>query len=285
MNDIFPNVPAAFAPIPQIIYGTAWKKEATAALVAQALRLGFRGIDTACQPKHYDEAAVGAGIAAALDAKLTRAQIYLQTKFTPVDGQNPARIPYDPRAGLAEQVAQSFAASLLNLRTNYLDALVLHSPLRDAAQQTEVWQAMERIVTQGGARRIGISNCYSLPALERLHRNARIKPSIVQNRFHAESGYDRGIRSFCKAHGIVYQSFWTLTANPHILAHRDVRVLATRYGRTPAQILFRVLMHEGVVPLTGTRSQEHMIEDLALGEFAFSAEECIAISALFAAPA
>jgi diketogulonate reductase-like aldo/keto reductase len=279
------QTPDAFASMPPMIYGTAWKKEATASLVAQALRLGFRGIDTACQPKHYDEAAVGAGIAAVLDAKLTRAQLYLQTKFTPIDGQDPARIPYDPRAGLAEQVVQSFAASLQHLRTDYLDALVLHSPLRDAGQQAEVWQAMERIVTQGGARCIGISNCYSLPSLERLHRNALIKPSIVQNRFHAETGYDRGIRSFCKAHGIVYQSFWTLTANPHILANQGVRALATRYRRTPAQILFRVLMHEGVVPLTGTRSQEHMIEDLALGEFALPAEECTAISALFRDPA
>src|SRR5687767_3029990 len=110
--------------MPRIIYGTAWKKERTAELVTKALQAGFRGIDTACQPKHYDEAGVGEGIAPCLNNGLTRADLYLQTKFTPVDGQDPKRIPYDPKATLAEQVAQSFQTSLRNLRTDYLDCLV-----------------------------------------------------------------------------------------------------------------------------------------------------------------
>jgi len=268
--------------MPPMLYGTAWKKEATADCVERALRAGFRGIDTACQPKHYDEAGVGAGIAACADV-VTRAQLYLQTKFTPLDGQDSARIPYDSRAPLAEQVEQSFAASLRNLGTDHLDALVLHSPLRDATQMAAVWQAMERLVDAGGVRRIGISNCYSLGVLERLHGNARIKPSIVQNRFHAETNYDATVRAFCCAHGIVYQSFWTLTANPHLLAHRTLRSIATRYGRTPAQILFRALNHEGIVPLTGTRSDAHMREDLAISDFELGAEERAGIKSLLRA--
>src|ERR1700676_4110941 len=101
--------------IPKIIYGTAWKKADTERLVRTAIRQGFRGIDTACQPKHYDKAGVGAGVAACLDDKLTRPDLFLQTKFTPVSGQDPMRIPYDPRAPPPEQVAQSVAASLQNL--------------------------------------------------------------------------------------------------------------------------------------------------------------------------
>jgi diketogulonate reductase-like aldo/keto reductase len=285
MNSIDSPVVSPLATIPPILYGTAWKKEATAALVEQALRLGFRGIDTACQPRHYDEPGTGAGIAACLGSVLRRDQLYLQTKFTPRDGQDPARIPYDPHARLADQVAQSFAASLRNLRTDYLDALVLHSPLRNAAQQAEVWQAMEGIVGQGGAHRIGISNCYQLATLERLHRSAGIKPAIVQNRFHAENGYDREIRAFCRDQGIVYQSFWTLTANPQILAHRTVQALASRYQRTPAQILFRALTQEGIVPLTGTRSEIHMREDLAIFGFELAKDERAAITVLFRARA
>ena len=272
------------APIPPLLYGTAWKKDATAALVERALRLGFRGIDTACQPRHYDEPGTGAGIAACLGPVLAREDLYLQTKFTPLDGQDPDRIPYDPDASLAEQVAQSFAASLRNLRTDYLDALVLHSPLRTAAQQAEVWQALEAIVDAGGARRIGISNCYQPATLERLHRSARITPALVQNRFHAQTGYDREIRAFCRDHGIVYQSFWTLTANPHVLAHRIVRALAAKYQRTPAQILFRALTQEGIVPLTGTRSETHMREDLAILEFELGEDERAAVAALFEPP-
>src|ERR1700690_4520373 len=98
---------ARMAPIPRIIYGTAWKKSATAQLVSLAIRSGFRGIDTACQPKHYDEAGVGTGIAATLGQGLSRAELYLQTKFTSLSGQDPDRIPYDRKATLSDQIAQS----------------------------------------------------------------------------------------------------------------------------------------------------------------------------------
>lgn len=81
--------------IPSIFYGTAWKKERTAQLVQLALKSGFRAIDTACQPKHYQEAGVGEGI---LRSGIPRDQIFLQTKFTPVDGQDPNKIPYDPKS-------------------------------------------------------------------------------------------------------------------------------------------------------------------------------------------
>src|ERR1700693_2743260 len=75
---------------PRIIYGTAWEKTRTQDLVRMAIQRGFRGIDTACQPKHYQEAAVGAGVAACLNDQLRRSDLYLQTKFTPLSGQDPA---------------------------------------------------------------------------------------------------------------------------------------------------------------------------------------------------
>ena len=103
--------------MPPIIYGTAWKQERTEALVVQALRAGFRAIDTACQPKHYHEPGVGAALAACQREGIRREEVYLQTKFTSLSGHDPQRIPYDPSASLPEQVAQSFAASLRNLLT------------------------------------------------------------------------------------------------------------------------------------------------------------------------
>lgn len=259
--------------IPRIIYGTAWKKQHTEELVRNAILLGFRGIDTACQPKHYNEAGVGAGIAACRKEGVARADLYLQSKFTPLDGQDPKRVPYDPRARLAEQVGQSFAASLRNLQTEYLDCLILHSPLDSNAETGEAWHAMEKIVDEGGARQLGISNCDDLDDLEALHRSARVKPAVVQNRFHAATGYDVDIRGFCRHHGIVYESFWTLTANPSVLADRQIAALAAKYERTPAQVLFRYLTQEGVVPLTGTRSENHMREDLEIFEFELTAGE------------
>ena len=85
----------------------------------------------------------------------SQAFLYLQTKFTSLSGQDPARIPYDPKAQLAEQVRQSFAVSLQNLGTDYLDCLVLHSPLPQARQSLEVWQTMESLVDARGVRQLG----------------------------------------------------------------------------------------------------------------------------------
>jgi diketogulonate reductase-like aldo/keto reductase len=274
---------ATGVPIPKLIYGTAWKKADTQRLVELAVGAGFRGIDTACQPKHYDEAAVGAAVTARVKSGLSRGDLYLQTKFTPVSGQDPRQVPYDPRASLAEQVVQSFAASLRNLQTDYLDCLILHSPLPVPRQTLEVWRAFESLVDTGGARQLGISNCYTPRDLERLCHDARIKPAVVQNRFYSETGYDREIRAICARQRIVYQSFWTLTANPHVLAHATVGALASTHQRTPAQILFRYLTQTGVVPLTGTRSETHMREDLSIVEFELTDTERRAMDNVFVA--
>ncbi|MEQ1637995.1 MAG: aldo/keto reductase [Methylococcales bacterium] len=268
--------------IPPIIYGTAWKKDRTAALVQQAIDCGFRGIDTACQPKHYYEAGVGEGLAAAFNRGLSRSDIYVQSKFTPVDGQDPESIPYDAKANLAIQVAQSFDMSLQHLQTDYLDALILHSPLTNLQELLEVWQAMEKICCAGGSRLLGISNCYKLEQLQFLWQAARIKPAIVQNRFYAATGYDVAIRDFCQQKQMLYQSFWTLSANSEVLNHPSLKALSTHYQRSPAQIFFRFLTQLGIVPLTGTCSKIHMQEDLSVFEFTLQAQECASISALLA---
>jgi len=269
--------------MPRLIYGTAWKKDKTAACVQRALTFGFRGIDTACQPKHYFEPGVGEGIAAYLSAcqeTITRADLYIQTKFTSLSGQDPKQVPYDSKAPLAEQVAQSFQISLRNLRTEYLDCLVLHSPMERDEQTKTVWRAMEALVDQGGVRQIGISNCYEPAYFEQLHRWARIKPAVLQNRFYDTTGYDKELRAFCRQQQIVYQSFWTLSANPHVLACGTVKALASKYQRTAAQILFRYLTQEAIVPLTGTQSEVHLREDLSIFEFELADAERVAMTAL-----
>jgi diketogulonate reductase-like aldo/keto reductase len=266
--------------MPRMLYGTAWKKEQTEALVLQAIRAGFRGIDTACQPKHYHEPGVGAALAACLDAGLARDELFVQTKFTSPSGQDPKRTPYDPDGSPAEQVAQSFETSLRNLQTQYVDSLVLHSPYSRDEQTLDVWRAMEQLVDHGGVRQLGISNCYSLKTLESLYRASRIKPAVLQNRFYAETDYDWEIRSFCREQNIVYQSFWTLTANPQLLADETVRLLSMKYRCGPAQILFRYLTQVDVVPLTGTKSEAHMREDLAIFELELTADEIEAVTTL-----
>ncbi|MGR8942458.1 MAG: aldo/keto reductase family protein, partial [Gammaproteobacteria bacterium] len=263
MNPDYFTLSAFGVRMPRIIYGTAWKREKTAALVEKAVRTGFRGIDTACQPKHYHEAGVGEGIAACIQAGVvTREDLYLQTKFTPVDAHDPQNIPYDPHAGLGEQVMQSIDCSLKNLQTTYLDGLILHSPLADRQQSLEVWQAMERAFEGGVVKQLGISNCYDFATFEYLFDAAAVKPAVLQNRFYADTHYDRSLRDFCRRQGIVYQSFWTLTANPGVLADKALKALAARYGRSAAQVFLRFLTQTGIIPLTGTTSEQHMREDL-----------------------
>lgn len=269
--------------MPRIIYGTAWKQEKTAALVEKAIHAGFRGIDTACQPKHYHEAGVGEGIAACIQAGIvTRKDLYLQTKFTPLDGHDPQKIPYDPDAILSDQVAQSVECSLKNLQTSYLDCLILHSPLANRRQLQEVWQAMEKAFADGLAKQLGISNCYDFSTLAFLFDAAEVKPAVLQNRFYADTDYDRPLRDFCRQQGIFYQSFWTLTANPNVLADAVLKSLAAKYDRSCAQVFFRFLAQIGIIPLTGTTSEQHMREDLAIFDFELTIGECDSIDRLLA---
>lgn len=251
---------------PHLIYGTAWKEDATADLVSSAVKRGFRFIDTACQPKHYNEAGVGEGwSSAAKELGLERGDLWLQTKFTAVGGQDPNNLPYDKESPLEVQIRTSLEVSLKNLKTSYLDSWVLHSPMETMDETLQVWRVMEEGVEQGKVRQLGVSNCYSLDDFQTIYQNARIKPAVLQNRFYAESNFDTKLRKFCDAQDIQYQSFWTLTANRHALKKPEVVEMAKNRGLTPQTYLYAFLMSMGyVAPLDGTTNPAHMAEDVAL---------------------
>lgn len=270
-------VTSAGRKIPWIIYGTAWKKERTQDLVVKAVHAGFRGIDTACQPKHYNQSQVGEALHLLQERGIARNEIYLQTKFTSIDGQDPASVPYDVHASVEEQVKQSFEVSLQNLQTEYIDTLILHSPLRKYEQTLEVWRAMESIVASGQVYQLGISNFYDLALVERLYEDVEVKPVVLQNRFYQETGYDKELREFCSNKGMFYESFWTLTANPHVLSSNAIKAIAQKHRKTAPQIFFRFLNQSGIVFLTGTCDEQHMLEDLSILEFELSEQEMVLI--------
>jgi diketogulonate reductase-like aldo/keto reductase len=259
------------------IYGTAWKEDRTRALTLQALRAGFRAIDTANQRRHYVEAAVGEAVADFLAEGHTREELFLQTKFTYARGQD-HRLPYDPRAPYAAQVEQSFASSLEHLRVGELDSYVLHGPEGYGLTQgdLEVWRAMEALHAAGKTRRLGVSNV-SLAQLEALYGHAEVKPTFVQNRCFARDGWDAEVRAFCREHGAVYQGFSLLTANVREMASPVVTGIARRLGRTPAQVVFRFALEAGMIPLTGTSSEQHLREDLACLDFRLEPDEVGAV--------
>lgn len=253
---------------PSFIYGTAWKEDATAGLVEKAVSTGFSAIDTANQPRHYQEHLVGEALLRLADKGLNREGLFLQSKFTPANGHD-QRIPYDPTENLTTQVKQSFESTLKNLHTDYLDSYLLHGPYSQPGlgeEDWEVWSAIEQIYKTGKTRFIGISNV-NIEQLALLTEKAEVKPMVVQNRCFANRGWDREVRDFCRANQIVYEGFSLLTANPFVMQNPEVRSIARELGRTPEQVVFRFAMQVGMTPLTGTTSNQHMKEDLQAVDF------------------
>jgi len=272
----------ASASVPDFLYGTAWKEDRTPALTELALRAGFRGIDTANQRRHYFEAGVGQGLAAAYRAGvMTRDDLFLQTKFTYQHGQD-HRLPYDPAADLSTQVAQSMASSLEHLGTDHVDSYVLHGPASGhgwSEDDAETWDAMVKERDAGRTRLLGVSNV-SLRHLEQMAATGAEAPAFVQNRCFARLGWDRAVRAFCAQRSIVYQGFSLLTANPEVLQHPLVSRLAARLDAARPQVVFRFAQAVGMLPLTGTTDPEHMTQDLASRDLALSADEVRAIESL-----
>ena len=280
MNSATQHPPSS--PVPDFLYGTAWKEDRTPALTELALRTGFRGIDTANQRRHYFEEGVGLGLDAAYRAGLvTRDDLFLQTKFTYQRGQD-HRLPYDPAAELSIQVAQSMASSLEHLDTDHVDSYVLHGPSSNyewTGADAEVWEAMRKERDAGRTRLLGVSNV-SLSHLQQIAADRVELPTFVQNRCYARLGWDRDIRLFCREHKIVYQGFSLLTANQEVVNHPLIASLAATNHATPAQVIFSFARAVGILPLTGTSSAEHMEQDLASRNFSLPPEAVRTIETL-----
>ena len=272
----------AIMPSPAFLYGTAWKEDRTASLTELALRNGFRGIDTANQRRHYFEAGVGQGLAAAYRAGVvTRAELFLQTKYTYQRGQD-HRLPYDPAASLGLQVAQSLTSSLEHLGTDYVDSFALHGPESGygwSEADAEVWDAMRRQRDAGSARLLGVSNV-SLKHLEEMGASHVEMPAFVQNRCFARFGWGRDVRAFCKERNIVYQGFSLLTANQEVLQHPPFIELARKVNASPAQVVFGFARALGILPLTGTSNADHMKQDLGSLQIGLPAEDVRAIESM-----
>ena len=261
-------------PVPSFMYGTAWKKEATAQLVQLAVAAGFTAIDTANQLIHYQEALVGEALLALARQGMTRDRLFLQTKFTPTNGQD-HRTPYDASAALTTQVFQSFNSSLIHLHTDYLDSYVLHGPYQRqglGAPDWEVWAAIEGLYQSGKTKMIGISNV-TPEQLTQLCAKAVVKPMMVQNRCYAALGWDKEVREICRTHGIIYQGFSLLTANREVFSDPNIRVIAQRLKTGLAQVVFRFAMQVGMLPLTGTTNEQHMKDDLQAERLILTAED------------
>lgn len=296
--------------VPRLLYGTAFKGDRTNSIVAYALEAGFRGIDSAAMTRAYQERFAGESIRNAvhkgvikrediwvfLCINACKCKTYLhsqiQSKFTPyLPTKDPAFFPYDVTGDIKSQVDGSIASSLNNFtissisneapsqstRTSkpYLDAILLHSPLPTLTQTLEAYRALESHVPQH-VTRLGLSNI-GLDTLRAVYDAARIKPSIVQNRFTTdiasipnpkippgidtpEDRYDAGVRAFCEERGIVWQPWGVLWGSPGLLVQSLVGEVAENLGVVNEVALYACVQElpGQVTILAGTGKEERV---------------------------
>jgi len=246
------------------------KKQETTKLVVKAVLSGFRAIDTAGQLKHYREDLVGEALQE-LQHKhgIKREVIFLQTKYTPIGGQDLTKpLPYNPADPITEQVKASFRKSLANLRTTYLDSYILHSPLETLELTLEAWRVLMGLQDEGKVRKIGLSNAYDVGLLKALGAERQVQ--VVQNRWYEGNKWDKDVCSYCRKNGIQYQSFWTLSGSPRLLGHPDLFAIQEGMECTVPQALYRIVQLAGITPLSGTTNDEHMKEDVVVEHINFN---------------
>ncbi len=128
----------------------------------------------------------------------------ISQRFTSIRGQDALKpLPYDPQKPVREQVLQSFATSLKNLHTDYLDSYVLHGPLETIERTLEAWKTMGSLQDEGKVHLIGVSNAYEVGLLRTLEQERPVQ--VVQNRWYEKNGWDKDVVGYCKEHGIMYQ--------------------------------------------------------------------------------
>ena len=225
--------------------------------VLEALRLGYRHVDTASI--YGNEKDVGEGLRA---SELPRSEIFVTTKLWNADQG------YD-------SALRAFEASLARLGLEQLDLYLLHWPVRE--HRLESWRALERLLADGRVRAIGVSN-FMPRHLDELLGGAAVVPSVNQIEI-SPFLQQRDVRAACERHGIVVQAYSPLTKGMR-LDHPVVVEVARRVGRTAAQVLLRWALQHDLVVLPKSSRQERIAENLALFDFELTQEDMARFDAL-----
>lgn len=247
--------------IPQIGVGT-WtlKNEIATQNVKLALEAGFRHIDTA--QMYENEAEVGQGI---VDSNVPREEIFLTTKVSTTT----------MRKG-KEGVRKSIEESLAKLKTDYLDLLLIHWPVKDCVKDT--WQVMEEFVKQGKVKSLGVSN-FNRHHLEDLLSYAEIRPVINQIEVHPLMTQEENI-SHNRELGIQIQAWGPFgQGDIDVIGHPLLQSLAKKYDKTASQIVLRWIIQRDLITIPRCKPN-HFKENLELMTFSLSDEDMKAISGL-----
>jgi diketogulonate reductase-like aldo/keto reductase len=235
----------------------AARGEGTRAAVREALRLGYRHIDTARIYGNEDD------VASAVRASgVPRGEVFITTKLWN-DDQG-----YD-------QTLRAFHAALARMALDYVDLFLLHWPVPEL--RLESWRALERLRQEGRVRAIGVSN-FMVHHLDELLAHATVVPDVNQIEV-SPFLQQREVRARCAREGIAVEAYSPLTKGER-LAHPAVRAVARSAQRTPAQVLLRWGLQREMIVLPKSTRPERLAENLALFDFTLSAAELAQLDAL-----
>jgi diketogulonate reductase-like aldo/keto reductase len=270
--------------MPTLGFGTAGLGGKTKDIVEIALKEGYRRIDTAQATEWYREDLVGAAVRAE-NSTIPRDQIFITTKVHPRDLGSHA-------------TKAAIEKSLKDLKTKYLNLVLLHyaecwgdlcGGQEPEGTWQESWAALEALVGQGVVRGIGVSN-FSVEQLASLLSIATVKPSLVQSNYEPLRPA-RALQAFCERNGIQFESYSTLggqyggdasgRGNP-VLQNPEIVALATKKGKTPAQIILRWAIQLGQTVVPKTTNVEHMRENAGIFDFDLTDDEMNILESLAA---
>ncbi|MDR3107429.1 MAG: aldo/keto reductase [Bifidobacteriaceae bacterium] len=218
----------------------------TADLVDQALRLGYRHIDTAAV--YGNEAEVGEGLRR---SGVPRQEVFVTTKLW-------------NDAHASDAAVKAFDRSLSLLGLDYVDLYLIHWPAPAGGLAVEAWQALMEINGQGRARSIGVSN-FRARDLDQIIDATGVAPAVNQIELHPLY-QQRDLRSINTGWGIVTEA-WGPLGRGADLSDQTVRAVAREAGKTPAQVVLRWLIQLGIVAFPKTAKPERLVENLAVDDF------------------
>ncbi|MFD4252593.1 aldo/keto reductase [Amycolatopsis thermoflava] len=201
-----------------------------------AMEAGYRSFDTATL--YGNERGVGAAVRS---SGLPREELFVTTKL------------WNTEHGY-DRALQAFDGSLELLGLDYVDLYLIHWPVPGQDRYVETWRALEKILADGRARAIGVSN-FQIPHLERLMAETEVVPAVNQVELHPGL-QQAALRGFHEEHGIVTEA-WSPLARGRQLDHEVITTIARKHGKTPAQVVLRwhIEMGHMVIPKSATPSR------------------------------
>lgn len=247
--------------IPQIGLGTAsLNDDQIAPVIVTAIEAGYRHIDTAY--RYANQRGVGKGIR---DSGIRREELFVTTKLDGEFQGNERAI-----AGLDECLRQ--------LGLDYVDLLLIHWPLPQRDEYISTWQTFETLVSTGKVRSIGVSN-FKPAHLDRLLAEATIRP--VANQIQLNPRITRADHvAYNRTHEIVTVAWSPLGPGSDLLKEPTLATIGAQYGKTPAQVVLRWMVALGIVAIPRSSNAERLAQNIDIFDFALTADEIAAISAL-----